>query len=224
MEQLAKVLIYIHAFFGGIGLISGLISIFVEKGGIVHRRSGTIFSYSMVISALLSLVVARIPNHENLFLFLIGVYTVYLVLAGNRALTLKDKMKMSADITDKSISGIMLITSILMLGIGIMQIIRQLPNGWLFVFFGAFGLFMTLKDFHTFKVFKEEKNAWLSSHLGRMVAALIASITAFIVAGLSIQTFAAWISPTIIGIFYIMYWNRRIKNQLIPKLKKQETK
>lgn len=54
MEQLAKVLIYIHAFFGGIGLISGLISIFVEKGGIVHRRSGTIFSYSMVISALLS--------------------------------------------------------------------------------------------------------------------------------------------------------------------------
>ena len=165
----------------------------------------------MVISALVSLVIARIPNHENLFLFLIGVFTIYLVLAGNRALTLKNKL--SADWLDKGISGAMLITSIVMLIIGVVATIKHTNNGVLFAFFGGFGFFMAQRDFHTFKVFKEEKNAWLVSHLGRMIAALIASITAFIVAGLHIGTLAAWISPTVIGTAYIIYWSRKIKAQ-----------
>src|ERR1700741_2129010 len=103
MEQLIKILIYIHAGFGGIGLITGIISICIAKGGLLHKKSGLIFSYSMIISALLSLVIARMPHHENLFLFLIGIFTIYLVLAGNRALTLKRKTV--ADKIDKSVSG-----------------------------------------------------------------------------------------------------------------------
>lgn len=212
VENLALVLIYIHAFFGGIGLISGIAGIVVKKGSRLHKRSGRIFTYSMITSSVVSLVIARMPNHENLFLFLIGVFTIYLVLAGNRALTLKDKTKSSADLTDKSISGAMLVASVLMLMIGIFQFIRHTGgNEILFVFFGGFGLYMTLKDFHTFRIFKEKKNAWLKSHLGRMIAALIASITAFMVAGLHIQTLIAWMLPSIIGTFYIAYWNSKIK-------------
>ena len=86
MEQTIKTLIYIHAFFGGLGLITGMISIFVKKGGFNHKRTGKIFSYSMIISSLISLFVARMPNHENLFLFLIGIFTIYLILAGNRVI------------------------------------------------------------------------------------------------------------------------------------------
>ncbi|MBX0333755.1 hypothetical protein K3G39_10955 [Pontibacter sp. HSC-14F20] len=93
MEQTIRILIYIHAFFGGLGLITGMISILVNKGAINHKKAGNIFSYSMVISSLISLFIARMPNHENLFLFLIGIFTIYLVLSGNRALTLKSKIK-----------------------------------------------------------------------------------------------------------------------------------
>ncbi|SEJ69337.1 hypothetical protein SAMN04487995_5974 [Dyadobacter koreensis] len=206
--QALKILIYIHAFFGGLGLIAGIISIFGNKGGIKHRRTGKIFSYSMLISSLISLVIAKMPGHENLFLFLIGIFTIYLILAGNRALSLKSKTK--ADLIDKLISGTMLVTSIGMLGIGMIGVIQGIDNSILYIFFGCFGAFMTVRDFLTFKIFTEKKSAWLISHVGRMVGALIASITAFLVAGLHIGTVSVWILPTILGTGYIIFWNKKI--------------
>jgi hypothetical protein len=213
MEQTIKTLIYIHAFFGGLGLITGMISVFVKKGGFNHKRTGKIFSYSMIISSLISLFVARMPNHENLFLFLIGIFTIYLILAGNRALTLKNKIKTKADWIDKLVSGAMLLTSIIMLILGISLMVQKVDNSILYVFFGSFGAFLTIRDFQTFKVFTEMKNAWLISHLGRMIGALIASVTAFLVAGLNIGTTLVWMMPTILGTVYIIYWNRQFNSK-----------
>lgn len=211
MEQLIKTLIYVHAFFGGIGLITGMISIIVKKGSPLHKKSGKLFSFSMILSAVISLFIARMPGHENLFLFLIGVFTIYLVLAGNRALTLKPSIKAKADWVDYSVSGTMLFVSIIMLIVGAVGMYQKVNNSILYAFFGAFGLFMSVRDLQTFKVFTTKKNAWLINHLGRMIAALIASITAFIVAGLNIGSLAAWITPTIIGTAYIIYWTRKFK-------------
>jgi uncharacterized membrane protein len=216
LEQLAKTLIYIHAFFGGIGLITGLISILVRKGSINHKNTGKAFSYTMIISSAISLLIARMPNHENLFLFLIGIFTIYLVLAGNRALTLKNKLKTKADWIDKSISGTMMLASIIMLVIGIIGQIQHNTNSLLFTFFGGIGLFMTVKDFQTFRTFTVRKNAWIISHLGRMIAALIASITAFLVAGLHLSTLMIWIMPTVLGTAYIIFWNRKFKTSRNP--------
>lgn len=211
MEETIKILIYTHAFFGGIGLITGIGNLILKKGNSLHKKMGKLFSYAMVISSLISLIIAKMPNHKNLFLFLIGIFTIYMVLAGNRALTLKRKEK--ADDIDKSISGIMLVTSIVMILIGIIGITQKTDNSILYIFFGGFGLFMTLKDFQTFRIFKKNKNAWLKSHIGRMVGALIASVTAFMVAGLHIKTLLVWIMPTIIGTIYIIYWIRKLKKQ-----------
>lgn len=209
MEKTITVLIYIHAFFGGLGLITGLISIAVKKGGVSHKKAGKVFSYAMVISALISLVIARIPGHENLFLFLIGIFTIYMVLAGQRALTLRSKTKTTADWIDKSISGAMLVASVVMISIGIIGYLQKVPNSILYVFFGGFGLFMTLKDFKTFKTFTTKKNAWIRNHIGRMMGAFIASVTAFMVAGLNIGSAMIWMLPTIAGTIYIVYFNRQ---------------
>lgn len=207
MEKTISILVYIHAFAGGCGLITGFMSIFAQKGSTNHKKAGKVFSYAMLTSALISLVVARMPNHENLFLFLIGVFTIYMILAGNRALTLKNKTQ--ADFIDKLVSATMLVTSIIMLAIGILGILQKIDNSVLYVFFGGFGAFMSLKDFQTFRTFTTQKNAWLISHLGRMIGALIASVTAFFVAGLNIGSVLVWILPTIIGTAYIIYWSRR---------------
>ncbi|HUM53320.1 MAG TPA: hypothetical protein PK431_15965 [Chitinophagales bacterium] len=212
MEQTIQILIYIHAFFGGIGLITGMISIFVKKGSFKHKKTGKIFSISMIISSMISLVVARMPNHENLFLFLIGIFTIYMILAGNRALTLRNKIKSKADWIDKLVSGTMLLTSICMLVIGIIGMVQKIDNSVLYIFFGGFGAFMTIRDFQTFKTFTEKKNAWLINHLGRMIGALIASVTAFLVAGLNIKALIVWILPTILGTVYIIYWSRKFKD------------
>jgi uncharacterized membrane protein len=217
MEQIIKILIYIHAFFGGLGLITGMISIFVKKGAVNHKKAGKVFSYSMVISSLISIVITHMPKHGNLFLLLIGIFTIYMVLAGNRALTLKNKSKTSADWIDKSISGTMLLASIIMVTLGIVGMVQHIDNSVLFIFFGGFGAFLSLKDFQTFKIFKEKKNAWLINHLGRMIGALIASVTAFLVAGLNIGTTLVWMTPSLLGTAYIIYWTRKIdKGKKLP--------
>ena len=209
MEYTIKILIYIHAFFGGIGLITGIGSIIVKKGHKLHRRMGKLFSIGMITSSLISVPICFMPKHENLFLFLIGIFTIYLVISGNRALTFKLKSKTKADFIDQFISGTMLLSSIIMILIGIYCVINNITNGILFAFFGGFGFYMTVKDFMFFKNFTKTKNGWLTKHIGKMVGALIASITAFIVAGLGMGNLIAWITPSIIGTLYIIYWNQK---------------
>jgi len=208
MEQTIKILIYIHAFFGGIGLLTGIGSIFVKKGGLLHKRMGKLFSIGMITSSLISLPICWMPQHQNIFLFLIGLFTIYLVIAGNRVLTFKTKAK--ADITDFIISGSMLFFSIIMVSLGIYCQLNNIENGILFTFFGGFGLYMTIKDFIFYKNVPEMKKQWLSKHIGKMIGALIASITAFIVAGIGIGNVIAWMTPSILGTIYILYWNRKI--------------
>ncbi len=211
MEQTIKIFIYIHAFFGGLGLITGTISMISKKGSPLHKKTGKLFSIGMITSSIISLPIAWMPNHENLFLFLIGLFTIYLVLTGNRALTFKATHKRQANTIDKTISGSMLLISAIMSILGIYGLATGVTNSVLFLFFGGFGILMTVKDFKFFKTFSSTKNSWLANHIGKMIGAFIASITAFIVAGLSINTLMAWITPSILGTLYIIYWRRKVK-------------
>ena len=210
MEDAIRILIYIHAFFGGVGLIAGIGSVIVKKGSAVHKKMGMFFSIGMLISSLISVVITCMPHHENAFLFLIGLFTIYLVLAGNRALTFKKKK--DADWKDKMISGAMLFFSIIMLANGGYSILNQVEMSALFLFFGGFGLFMSIQDFRFYKNHEKPKSAWLRLHIGKMGGALIASITAFIVAGLGIGHMISWTLPAAIGTLYIIYWKRKLNH------------
>lgn len=209
MEEAVKILIYIHAFFGGVGLISGTGSIIVKKGSMLHRKMGKLFSVGMMVSSIISLVVSCMPGHQNAFFFLIGLFTIYLVLAGNRALSFK--VKRTADWKDYSISGAMLLFSVIMLANGIYGLFSNNGISLLFLFFGGFGLLVSIQDFRFYRNSKKPKNAWLRLHIGKMIGALIASFTAFIVAGLGIANLISWMLPTVIGTAYIIYWKRKIK-------------
>ena len=210
MEEAIKILIYIHAFFGGLGLISGIGSVIVKKGSDPHKKMGKLFSIGMITSSLISIPITLMPNHENTFLCLIGLFTIYLVVSGNQILSFKSKNKVSANLKDKIISGSMLILSIAMILFGAYGLIIGKIGFILFVFFGGFGLLLTIKDFIFYKNFKAHKNGWLKNHVGKMIGALIASITAFIVAGLGIGNLISWIVPSVIGTIYILYWKRKL--------------
>ncbi|WP_419212436.1 hypothetical protein ACNR9Q_17110 [Maribacter sp. X9] len=217
MENTIRIFIYIHAFFGGIGLITGIGSTLVKKGSPDHKMLGKWFSWSMIISSMISLVVARMPNHINNFLFLIGIFTIYMVLAGNRALTFKSLKKTKADSTDKIVSGMMLISGLLMLIFGINGLLHSQSQSILFLFFGAFGLFLPYGDFKLFTTTVKNRKLWLINHLSRMLGALIASVTAFLVAGMKYNNLFAWMLPTVIGTIYIVYWIRKTKGKKLPK-------
>lgn len=208
MEETIKIFIYIHAFFGGVGLITGIGSIIVKKGSELHKRLGKLFSIGMITSSLISLPIAWMPNHQNIFLFLIGLFTIYLVLVGNRALMFKKKKK--GTLIDNLISGSMLFFALVMIILGIYYLLTGGSTGILFLFFGAFGMLLSIKDFKFYKNTQRARNAWLISHLGKMIGALIASITAFIVAGLGIGSLIAWTLPSVLGTVYIMYYKRKM--------------
>lgn len=163
----------------------------------------------MIGSSLISIPISSLPNHENLFLFLIGLFTIYLVLAGNSALTFKKKIE--ADWTDFTISTLMMIFTIIMIVVGIYDATNGNNFSILYLFFGGFGMLLTINDFRFYKNPRITKNAWLITHLGKMNGALIASITAFLIAGAGSKSFFAWLAPTLIGTFYILYWKRKMK-------------
>ncbi|MEP2237473.1 MAG: hypothetical protein ABJI22_03865 [Maribacter sp.] len=213
MENIIKIFIYIHAFFGGVGLITGIASIVVKKGQQNHKLLGKWFSWSMIISSVISLVVARMPNHINTFLFLIGIFTIYMVLAGNRALTFKSTKKTKANLTDKLVSGIMAICALLMIGFGVTGLLNGFSHSILYLFFGIIGLFLPYGDYKLFKNTLNNRKLWLINHLSRMLGALIASVTAFFVAGMHQDNLWAWITPSVLGTAYIIYWIKKTKGK-----------
>lgn len=212
LEQLIDYAIYAHAFFGGLGLISGIGSMIVKKGSPLHKKMGKVFSISMVVNSIISLPVACMPNHENAFLFLIGVFTIYLVLSGNRSLTFKPRKKKKAELADFLISGGMFLSAFVMIAIGSYRYFVG-TNGILFLFFGIGGLLLTLGDYLFFKKYpgEETEMKWLRNHISRMMGALIASITAFLIVGLSTNSLFAWMLPSVVGTFFIIYWQRKMK-------------
>lgn len=207
MEFIIKIAIYIHAFFGTIALVSGLGSMLFQKGSKNHKKSGKLFSISMLISSGLSLPIAWMPNHENMFLFLIGIFTIYLVLSGNRILLFKNKSK--ANFTDKLISGALFFSALLMLIFGILHLTQNQNGGILFLFFGIIALVMSLRDFKFFR--NIDKKKILPFRIGKITGAYIASVTAFLVAGIRLEGMLYWILPTIIGGIFIVYWTKKVQ-------------
>jgi len=214
MEQLITSAIFVHAFLGGLGLITGVGSMAVKKGSPIHKKMGKVFSISIIASCVLIVPITWVPGHESLFLFLISLFTIYLVLIGNRSLTFKLRDKLRADFFDRALSITMAMFSLFMFLYGIYGIFFPVEDNALFLVFGGLGLFLTYRNFQFYKSFKEKKVAWLLSHLTFMIAALIASFTAFIVAGLHLWNIVAWVAPSVIGTFYIIYWRRKMKPKI----------
>ena len=213
MENLIKIIIYVHAFFGGIGLIAGTAIMFSKKGNLLHKKLGKIFSVGMLVSSVLSLFICMLPNHHNSFLLMIGIFTIYMILIGNRVVNYKRKEY--KNFLDKLISGVILVTSIIMIVLTVYQKIFHNNFPILLLIFGILGLFMSYKDFVFYKN-EDRHKKWLISHVGKMVGAYIASVTAFLVAGAGFgNNFYAWILPSIIGTIYIIFWGRKLNKVVV---------
>jgi hypothetical protein len=44
-----------------------------------------------------------------------------------------------------------------------------------------------------------------------MIGGYIAAVTAFVVVNNMFPSFWGWFAPTLVGVPYILYWNRRLK-------------
>ncbi|OUS01068.1 DUF2306 domain-containing protein [Flavobacteriales bacterium 33_180_T64] len=205
-----QILIYIHAAFGGIALLTGFIAMVTKKGKTIHKKSGLIFFYSMMLSGIIAMVVAVLPKHESPFLFAVGIFSLYFVLTGNRALNFKRK-NLNLKI-DQLISIIMIITGILMV---LLPIVLTKSINIILVVFAIIGMIFSVQDLMLFKKPEQLRKGWLKLHLGKMIGGYISATTAFVVVNDFFPSFYGWFIPGIIGGFIIAYWMRKMNKKTV---------
>jgi hypothetical protein len=199
-----------HAALGGIALITGFISMVAKKGKTIHKKSGLLFFYSMMLSGIIALVVAVLPKHESPFLFAVGIFSLYFVLTGKRALHFKlEKPDLRVD---KWISKIMILTGVLMI---LLPIVLTKRIHIVLVVFAIIGIVFSVRDLKLFKNPEQLRKGWLKLHLGKMIGGYISATTAFVVVNEYFPSFYGWFIPGIIGGFIITYWMRKLKTKTI---------
>lgn len=208
MEKIIQVLIYIHVAFGGIALLAGFISMVAKKGKSIHKKSGLLFFYAMMLSGVNAMIVAVLPKHESPFLFAIGIFSLYFVLTGKRALNFKSK---NPDLRiDKWISIIMILTGVLMI---LLPIIMTKTINIVLIVFAIVGIVFSIRDLLLFKNPERLREGWLKAHLGKMIGGYISATTAFVVVNQFFPSFYGWFIPGIIGGFFIAYWMRKMNKK-----------
>lgn len=163
----------------------------------------------MLTSVGISLMVSRLPGHYSDFLFAIGLFTIYQILAGKRALALKGGQPVDRNWPNTALPAAMILLSAWMVAAPLTEWNGN-QSDILFLVFGSLGLALGLADLRGFRRMAKDPTLWLRTHLGRMTGAYIASITAFLVAGLHLNSTIFWIAPTLPGTLCIVYWSRKV--------------
>ena len=205
IESTAQTLIYIHAATGGVALLGGTLALITKKGGRTHRRSGLVFFYSMLMSALLALVISMMPGHLSPFLFSIGLFSSYFILSGYSSLRFKKKVFNL--LFDQVLAALLVLTGIAMI-IYAFQLESSLNV--VLIVFGSMGLFFGTRDIWSFKDRKSLRKSWLKRHIGNMTGGYIAATTAFLVVNEVLPGLANWFLPTVLGSIYIGYWINKV--------------
>jgi hypothetical protein len=213
MEQLFTPLLILHILGGSAGLITGTIAALVKKGSKPHLLSGKIFFWGMFIASFSALILSWIPGHESLFLFAVGGFTLYMILSGYRIVLLKRKSKQQ----EQSFSPIDYVITLFGFSFAVfllIQSVKGLLHGNTFsIVPGVFGLICmsyVLLDIRLFTGNATIKQSWMYNHIVRMMGAMIASYTAFLVVNVQIDMqWILWLLPSVIGSIFITVFLRK---------------
>jgi len=215
--MLQKLLTYSHILAGALSLVVAPIAMAVSKGGRIHRLSGKIFFWAMtwifVTAIFLSVYYKWIP-----FLLMVSVLSYYLTVSAYRTLYQKQLSNGKGVLWYDWLAVI--VTGLFMLGFAAWGIYLWTSNQagssvFLTLGFSIGGLLSVRGEIRAFIKPPADKNRWLYNHIGRMIGAFIASVTAF---STNVLTFIPgiwpWIWPTLIGTPLIIYWVRMYKKRI----------
>lgn len=211
-----KVFLVIHIIAGTIGLISGTVNMIRKKGDKYHKIVGLFFLYGMLMVSFSSFALSII--HPNYFLFIVGVFTLYLVTTGQRYLSLKNLgYSQKPTFIDWALTLTMLLFGLTFIGLGVLHLMHNNTFGIVFIVFGSIGLIMAKTDIKNYKGKSEIKNVWLTFHIQRMCAGYIAALTALLVVNFpngllpNYLAFVPWLTPTAVVTPLIFKWSKKHK-------------
>jgi uncharacterized membrane protein len=213
MPTLFQTVLGFHIAGGFAGLICGTISIAAQKGSRLHKLAGKIFFWGMLVASIAALLLSNLPEHQNIFLFAVGGFTLYMISSGYRIIYLKRQFKS----TNASFNALDYIISLFGFCFGFFLVYLAIVNLYGGNNFGlvpgAFGLICMNYARMDFKMLFQKislKEIWLPNHITRMMGAMIASYTAFLVVNVKMQpAWVLWLLPTLIGSGLITYYLRK---------------
>lgn len=217
MEKLFKIVLVLHISGGAVGLIAGTINLVKSKGDKLHRKVGKAFLFAMITAGASSLLLSLL--HPNYFLFMVGVFTLYLVGTGERYLYLRKLGEgQQPAVIDWILTLSMIVFGFGFMGLGAYQLWKGEQFGIVFLVFGFFGLRLAQKDVRYYRHTVDSKKFWLVAHLQRMIGCYIAALTAFLVVNNNtlVPPMVAWLSPTVILVPLIVRWSRHHRGEMIP--------
>lgn len=213
MPSLFQILITIHVAGGTAGLISGTVSAAAQKGGFVHKLSGKIFFWGMFSASIAALIISNLPDHKNLFLFAVGGFTLYMVGSGYRIVALKklaNKLAKPFNWLDYGLALFGIGFGGYLLYLGVNQLLRGQSFGIVPVVFGLVCVNYARLDYQFLNGKQSVKAIWMGNHIIRMMGAMIASYTAFLVVNIKMDPeWVLWLLPTLIGSGLIAYFMRK---------------
>ncbi len=205
MNGIFKAVLIIHVLFGGIALFVAPAAMMTGKGGLWHRRWGKIFFWASTGVASTAVVLSLIRS--GLFFLLVALFSFYLAFTGYRVLYRKTSQQRASQGDWIAVSA-MLVGSIALLAFGAYLMLTS-SFGMVALVFGAIGLLFAIRDIREFRHHPADKMAWWYSHMTRMMAAYIATVTAFSVVNFKfLPPVPRWLWATVVGTVGIVIWTR----------------
>ena len=205
---------YLHIAFGFVAFFAAPGALATRKGGKAHRLWGRIFFWAICGTTALALILgAWRPNY---FLFLIALFSFYLAFSGYRILY--RKMGQPATWFDWLVTVVCLVASVLLCVMSIAKpvFVRSGVDPVLSIF-GLIGTVGTVRDIRLFLHKydpKRDRMVWMRKHIGNMLGAYIAALTAFSATTLHfIPPILRWLWPTFLFVPVIVYNIRKYKTR-----------
>lgn len=209
MNAVYSYTLILHITAGFAALLTGLIGIVSRKGQQLHRLNGKIYFWAMLTVAITAALMSIVKDLD--FFLMLSVFSFYAAYSGYRAIRNKLRRANWLDWT-------MVIGSVITFSYMIIS-----RNVILITFGTIFGLFLfrDIKDFTRKEPKPIQSKYWLIVHIGRMLGAYIATVTAFLVVNFGSilhdnWNLIVWLGPTAIGVPLIFYWIRRQMGKAIP--------
>lgn len=194
-----KIILTIHIISGFTGLLLGTLLLIRKKGDVIHKKLGKVFTLAMISTGLCAFYLSYV--NPNLFLFIVGVFTIYLSISGYRMIHLKKAhLGQKPQIGDAFLTILMLISSMIFFYIGIKYVLAKQLFGIVYFLFGSISLRLCAVEYKAYTGKITDKLYGLKNHIGRMTGAYIAAFTAFLVINNTfLPAVLAWSLPGIIG-------------------------
>lgn len=208
-------LLPIHIIAGSIAIIAGFISVFAVKGLKLHRKSGMIFVYSMVVLGLTGAVIATVRHQPPNIIG--GSLAFYMVITAFLTVRPRDERSRWIDV------GVLLVG--IAVGAGAIKIgldalnnpsrtMNGVPSVMMFIF-GTVALLGALGDIRMIRAGGLQSAQRIARHLWRMCFSLfIASGSFFLgqakVIPKPIRIFPLLAIPALLPLVLLLYWMVRV--------------